>query len=360
LSDLRKQHSKISLSRNSLNLIRNRIQRKYWRHHSNDLQSLRLAVEKGSSPVNDQNVILFKRKGEFHDIMPSSTFAIGCKSNLQVDLWNRYASRAVCIDSTFCVSKHKFRLVTVLVLGPKEGGVPVASLITSKEDYKTLVSFFFQQFSREFRRKRIKFWWVMITKPISKLFQKFSNVRRNCCAAFIFWTHGEKKLKQLLQAEDFNGWPDAVKKAITREVMCIAKNVMLSRDTGMDDETMEELLNACNYYGLTSFAEYFQLQYMSKKEQWMFRFRRFEIVSTNNFCESYHKHLKATFIRKGYWHGRVDRFVSTLIEYTENKVKDYCTTNIALFAWKKLKQPIGSRWKMSTLVGFKFEELANG
>ena len=51
---------------------------------------------------------------------------------------NRYA---ICIDYNFCISKYKFKLVTIVAVGPLETAVPVATLICSRENHNTLKAF---------------------------------------------------------------------------------------------------------------------------------------------------------------------------------------------------------------------------
>ena len=121
------------------------------------MDSLRIAVENRKSPVDKTGVILFKREGITHQRMSSNVFAIAFMSEQQVSLWNEYAQKAVGIDSTFCVSKHKFRLVTVLVIGLKEVGIPVACLITNKEEKNILSCLSFKLSNQEIDLKRTIF-----------------------------------------------------------------------------------------------------------------------------------------------------------------------------------------------------------
>ena len=52
------------------------------------------------------------------------------------------ASKIVCLDSTHCTNKYKFKLITLMVQDEFGKGYPVAFLIASNEDEQSLYYFF--------------------------------------------------------------------------------------------------------------------------------------------------------------------------------------------------------------------------
>lgn len=64
-------------------------------------------------------------------------FALRMMSKEQIKMWNN-SRRLVCMDATYSFTKHKLKVLTVIVIGPKECEVPVATLISSREDATTL------------------------------------------------------------------------------------------------------------------------------------------------------------------------------------------------------------------------------
>ena len=63
------------------------------------------------------------------DIRLGGYFALGFMSADQVRCWNSYGKRAVMMDATHKFSRRKLKLFTILVIGPYEKGIPVASLV---------------------------------------------------------------------------------------------------------------------------------------------------------------------------------------------------------------------------------------
>ena len=54
----------------------------------------------------------------------------------------KFGGKAICVDSTHNTCRYDVKLVTVLVLGPHDEGLPVAFLITTKETIQVLSLFF--------------------------------------------------------------------------------------------------------------------------------------------------------------------------------------------------------------------------
>ncbi len=127
-----------NISRNALNILRHRLVKRSWKLNGDEMKSLQTAINEKRYPYNTTNIIFIKRKKEFHHVFGYDDFAIAFMSNEQITAWNTFSKRAVCVDTTYRFSKHKFKLVTLLVIGYGEAGIPVASFLTSKENTDTL------------------------------------------------------------------------------------------------------------------------------------------------------------------------------------------------------------------------------
>ena len=51
------------------------------------------------------------------------------------------AKNLVCIDSTHCTTAYDFKLITIMIIDSYGEGIPVAWLISNKDDYLVLLSF---------------------------------------------------------------------------------------------------------------------------------------------------------------------------------------------------------------------------
>ena len=54
----------------------------------------------------------------------------------------------------------------------------------------------------------------------------------------------------------------------------------------------------------------------------MTKFRKYSPVNTNNYCESFHAQIRKGMRRTGFWHGRLDRAVDSIIAIMDNKLRE--------------------------------------
>ena len=106
------------------------------------MTSLAHAVKQCKHPFSNGDVLLFKEVGEPHPTLGVNDFALGFMSKEQMEMWNKFSKRAVMMDSTYKFSRHNFKVFTILVIGPKEKGIPVATLVCNRENPVTMMQFF--------------------------------------------------------------------------------------------------------------------------------------------------------------------------------------------------------------------------
>ena len=240
-------------------------------------------------------------------------------SKEQIDLWNRYAARGVCIDATFNLSKHKFKLVTVMVLGPQERGIPVASLLCSTENTAMLHVFF-----EAIKTKVTSLTYaVIMSDDASRYYNAFKAVF-NCERKLLCTVHVVRSwsnyVKRLVEAQPHTHPRTTAE--IVRSMVRLSRAIAECRDEFQEQSAIDALVSEAHQYGLGAYLTYFERTYLRRKEQWMARFRKYSPVNTNNNCESYHAKIRRVFTDKGYWHGRVDRVVYNLVSFNNNRIKD--------------------------------------
>ena len=63
-------------------------------------------------------VLIYKPQGECsstHSSLPSESFVLAVQTEFQLDLYQRYASSVLCIDSTHGTNAYNFKLITCIV-----------------------------------------------------------------------------------------------------------------------------------------------------------------------------------------------------------------------------------------------------
>lgn len=85
---------------------------------------------------NYNPVLCFKRQGEKSTHtggVELNDFILGIQTEFQQDMFVQYAIKLVCVDATRGTNAYGFQLITTLVIGDYDEGIPVARLISNKE-----------------------------------------------------------------------------------------------------------------------------------------------------------------------------------------------------------------------------------
>ena len=73
--------------------------------------------------------------------LPKDDFLVGIQTKFQCDMMKHFGEKLICMDATRGTNHYDFKLVTILVLDDFGEGVPVAWMISNKEDGATLKEF---------------------------------------------------------------------------------------------------------------------------------------------------------------------------------------------------------------------------
>ena len=95
--------------------------------------------------VRTQPILYYKLQGqeaeEGFDLMKEYFFIV-VQSPLQKQMFEKFAQKGVCCDSTHGTNAYDFSLTTVLVIDEFGQGFPVAWCLSSHEDFTTMTIFF--------------------------------------------------------------------------------------------------------------------------------------------------------------------------------------------------------------------------
>lgn len=112
--------------------------------HSNDQQSVLAWIEEWRQSEHNP-ILYYKLQGqdaeEGFDLMKEDFFIV-VQSPLQKQMFEKFAPKGVCCDSTHGTNTYDFSLTTVLVIDDFGQGFPVAWCLSSHEDFTTMTLFF--------------------------------------------------------------------------------------------------------------------------------------------------------------------------------------------------------------------------
>ena len=112
--------------------------------HSNDQQSVLAWIEEWRQSEHNP-ILYYKLQGqdaeEGFDLMKEDFFIV-VQSPLQKQMFEKFAPKGVCCDSTHGTNAYDFSLTTVLVIDDFGQGFPVAWCLSSHEDFTTMTLFF--------------------------------------------------------------------------------------------------------------------------------------------------------------------------------------------------------------------------
>lgn len=114
--------------------------------HADDHTSVHIWVEELNS-MSDSPVVLYKPQGSAPSDtltnLAASDFVLGVQTSTQRTFMTQFGNnKMVCLDSTHGTNQYGFNLITVMVIDDFGEGIPVAFLISNREDEVVLQAFF--------------------------------------------------------------------------------------------------------------------------------------------------------------------------------------------------------------------------
>ena len=88
-------------------------------------------------------ILLYKQQGEEPSqeckMLNNQDFLLVIQTEFQKDMLIKHGNSGVCIDATYNVNNYDFHLITILVLDDYQEEIPVAFVISNREDKIVLV-----------------------------------------------------------------------------------------------------------------------------------------------------------------------------------------------------------------------------
>ena len=234
-------------------------------------------------------------------------------------MWNECAGLAVSIDSTFNMSRHRLRLVTIILLSQKEQGFPVATMLTNREALPTVACFF-----KAIRRvvKNVNYTFLMSddSQVYHKAFTRvFGKVNHILCTFHLY--QAWRKYARKMVDSKVNGTREA-RNRIVRKLLLATKELQHASNQQQESSAMDALAQVARVHRLQRYVVYIRRTYMTRKRKWMSRFRPSTPTTTNNFCEAFHANLKRKLLVQARPCSRVDNCVVDLCKVVDNSVAE--------------------------------------
>lgn len=278
--------------------------------HTNDLTSVCAWIEEMAS-LKYNPVFIYKQQGleqpeDINDVS-NEDFLLGIRTEFQRDIMKRFGSETICIDVTHGTNMYDFNLLTVIVIDDYGEGIPVAWMVSNREDSMLLIQFFR---ALKCRVGSIEPKWFM-SDDADQYFNAWKAVfgaigtNKLLCAWHIdrSWRHGLKD-HILGKEEQINMYHH----------LCA---LLTEREESNFRLILQEVLTYANNYH-PKFHTYFKNNYCSRLQQWASCFRTHTTVNTNMFLEAFHRTLKVVYL-KHKQNRRIDFLLTTLLRIARDK-----------------------------------------
>ena len=112
------------------------------RYHEDDTISVHMFVKEMEELGDASPVAFFKAHGEEAEHFEKDDFFLVLFSPSQVQLFEKFGTNKICVDTTHGTNEYKFHLTSVVVVDEFDRGFPAAFCISNKISEKHIVTFF--------------------------------------------------------------------------------------------------------------------------------------------------------------------------------------------------------------------------
>ena len=278
--------------------------------HKNDLISVTTWVEDMKAQEYN-SILIFKPQGkeqlqDMNNISPND-FLLCVQTEFQRDMLKQFGSSAVCMDTTHGTNMYDFSLTTVVVVDEYGEGVPVAWMVSNREDVHVLTEFL----------KAIK----QRTGNISPQWFMTDDAQQYYTAWIAIF--GSNSTNKLLCAWHIDrAWRKALQNNIKEkdrqiEVYHQLRVLLMEIEESKFRLMLQEFLSYTQKY-YHAFYTYFSKNYSNRVQQWASCYRAHAIVNTNMFLEAFHRVLKVVYLTKKH-NRRIDFLLMTLLKISRDK-----------------------------------------
>ena len=309
LDDIRDSGKQINrghlATRQDIHNIKNNYNIEGVSRHMNDLSSVNIWVEQLQS-CEYNPVILHKTQGKQGAGFNEKDFALGIQTEFQRDMLKKFGNCTVCIDTTYNTNMYDFYLTTLLVIDEYGEGIPVAWIISNRQDGDTL-SHWFKSINSKTGMLNPK--WFM-SDDAEQFFNAWTAVfggggmRKLLCA----WHVDKAWRKALDNVKDIN---------IRIELYHFLQALLQENEVTAFRIKLQHFLTIANNRS-KDFHSYFLQYYAKRVEQWASCYRVGTTVNTNMFVESFHRVLKVVYLQHKQ-NRRIDYLLHILLKIARDK-----------------------------------------
>ena len=234
-------------------------------------------------------------------------FFIVIQSPLQRQMFQQFAHKGICCDSTHGTNAYDFSLTTVLVIDEFGQGFPVAWCLSSHEDFTTM-TIFFNKIKNNCGVFNSKFF-------MSDMAPQFYN-------AWVAVMGDPRPAKLICMWHVDKAWREELRRkigdmAIESEIYKLLRITLQQTQESMFKECLDALLLRLKTPKCEQFHAYFSKEWIPKKEQWAYCYRHGMQINTNMYVEAFHRVFKRLYL-KGKVNKRVDTCLVNLLKYARD------------------------------------------
>ncbi|XP_053402695.1 uncharacterized protein LOC128558002 [Mercenaria mercenaria] len=224
----------------------------------------------------------------------------------QIEYYKKYAPTIICLDATHGTNQYRFYLNTLLVVNDHYKGIPAAFCITNRDD--ELSNYIFLKAVKEkCSDTKVD---CLLTDDTHSAFNAAKTVfgqdiKHYLCIYHVITAWG-RKLKSMY------GKDTGTK--LLNHLRC-----MIYTKTELEFNTLRNEFELLCRNEFPAFYNYFQNQYLPRKEKWSLHLRKFGLrnkITTNNHLESFHRTLKHIYFDGKHNH-RLDELIEMLLKYEQ-------------------------------------------
>lgn len=270
------------------------------RRHANDQTSLLSWIQEWRE--SDSNPVLYyKLQGDAPDFLyrdlKTEDFIIIIQNPLQKHMAQKFVPKGVCLDSTHGTTGYDFYLTTLLVIDEFGSGFPVAFCLATHET-ETFLKVFFAEIQRNLEHQMNPKW--LMADSAAQFYNAFVAVTKSKPKYLVCSWHVDKNWRENLRVKikDFDIQSDIYKRLRT---------LLEEPDVAEFEEKLALFRSQVSRTPqLAAFDQYFNDEWVSRKEQWAFCYRQHAGINCNMYLESFHQHFKYGYLG-GKANKRVDR-----------------------------------------------------
>jgi len=274
--------------------------------HQDDVISVEAWIAAEKENKDTCRVLFYKEQGILYDGLAEDDFVLVIQTPYQRDIFKKFATDRICIDSTHGTNAHDFQLTSIFVVDQMEQGFPGAFCLSTRVNHNTMKAFF----------SAIKN--VCGGQQCQTFMTDDAAVYKNAWSEVM----GPPKKSLLCAWHVDRAWQGHLKIISNdekrKEIYKLLKAVLTELDVSLFKKMYNSLIKMLYDDDETvRFGEYLTSYYGNRKEQWAYCYRKNAKINVNMYLEAFHKLFKHQY-QDGKKNKRVDKCLKGLLHYVED------------------------------------------